>query len=99
MARHSIRRPTSLRTQLMRSASVLAMVVALNHTPAKAQTLAVLNTAAAAARAATAVKFPQRIAVRPACRQGQSERVQYRRNARGQSLRAPSISIARDPSP
>ncbi len=58
MARHSIRRPTSLRTQLMRSASVLAMVVALNHTPAKAQTLAVLNTAAAAARAATAVKFP-----------------------------------------
>src|SRR4249919_242993 len=59
MEKRSIKRPaTSLRTQLMRSASVLAMVIALNHTPASAQTLAVLHNAAAVANAATAAKFP-----------------------------------------
>ena len=59
MEKFTVRRPaTRLRTQLMRSASVLAMVIALNHTPAAAQTLSVLRNAAAVANAATAAKFP-----------------------------------------
>ena len=59
MEKCSVRYPAaSLRTRLMRSASVLALVIALNHSPAGAQTLAVLHSAAASANAATAAKFP-----------------------------------------
>ncbi|HWA03364.1 MAG TPA: filamentous hemagglutinin family protein [Rhizomicrobium sp.] len=53
------RRPgPRLRTVLLRSTSALAVAIALNHAPARAQTLSVLRGAVAVQNAAVAKRFP-----------------------------------------